>query len=171
MPIGSSRPFRPTGSKNASSRKKKHPPGFKGRHRPQTGPAHRQTYHRRRQGPSYQFQFSPARHQGPFNGRSGRASAGNSVRRERQIVEKKSQKKMDAKGIISTASIFFCDFGDSCSCPYCGALSVISEKVAPVGSLTTQKRPTLGMSVGGTQTLPPNSQTFAAEASTSSTAI
>ena len=52
----------------------------------------------------------------------------------------------------------------------CEPESVMSAMVAPVGSLTTQKRPTLGMSVGGTQTLPPSSQTWRAFASTSSTA-
>src|ERR671921_2030007 len=55
--------------------------------------------------------------------------------------------------------------------PYeCPPLSVMSESVAPVGSLMTEKRPTFGMSVGGTQTFPPNSSTRFAEASTSSTA-
>src|SRR5947209_10264913 len=48
-------------------------------------------------------------------------------------------------------------------------VSLISEMVAPVGSLITQKRPTFGMSVGGTQTLPPSSVTCLALASTSST--
>jgi hypothetical protein len=47
---------------------------------------------------------------------------------------------------------------------------VMSERVAPEGSVMTQKRPTLGMSVGGTQTLPPRPSTRAARASTSSTA-
>src|ERR1044071_860083 len=50
----------------------------------------------------------------------------------------------------------------------CAPLSVMSEMVAPAGSVMTQKRPVLGMSVGGTQTLPPSSATCAAFASTSS---
>ena len=45
-----------------------------------------------------------------------------------------------------------------------------SEIVAPVGSVMTEKRPTLGMSVGGTQTFPPTCSAFFVLASTSSTA-
>src|SRR5205085_8141849 len=57
-----------------------------------------------------------------------------------------------------------------CPHPYDVApVSLISEIVAPVGSLMMQKRPTFGMSVGGTQILPPSSATCFALASTSST--
>src|SRR5262252_1501164 len=44
-----------------------------------------------------------------------------------------------------------------------------SAKTAPWGSLTTEKRPVLGMSVGGTIGEPPSCFAFVVEASTSST--
>src|SRR6185503_9355333 len=54
---------------------------------------------------------------------------------------------------------------------WCCKLSLITLKTPPCGSLNTAKRPTFGMSVGGTYVRPPSEVAFSVVPSQSATAM